>query len=97
MAVGMAGRTTRPFKVGREGSAWFDIAGYNLYGVADDSTSEVHPATRSCGKGVVDESSQFHSMSVSWLQIAWKGVGEYVHALTRALPWAGVWPSVGRR
>ena len=26
-----------------------------------------------------------------------KGVGEYVHALTRALPWAGVWPSVGRR
>jgi hypothetical protein len=28
---------------------------------------------------------------------AWKGVGEYVHALTRALPWAGVWPSVGRR
>jgi hypothetical protein len=36
----MAGRTTRPFKVGREGSAWFDIAGYNLYGVADDSTSE---------------------------------------------------------
>ena len=30
------------------------------------------------------------SQSVSCLQIAWKGVGEYVHALTRALPWAGV-------
>jgi len=36
-----------------------------------------------------DGSTQVH--------IAWKGVGEYVHALTRALPWAGVWPSVGRR
>jgi hypothetical protein len=41
--------------------------------------------------------SQSVCQSVSWLQIAWKGVGEYVHALTRALPWAGVWPSVGRR
>ena len=39
---------------------------------------------------------QFISQSVSWLQIAWKGVGEYVHALTRALPWAGVWPSASR-
>jgi hypothetical protein len=31
------------------------------------------------------------------VQIAWKGVGEYVDALTRALPWVGVWHSVGRR
>jgi hypothetical protein len=28
--------------------------------------------------------------STPQVQIAWKGVGEYVHALTRALPWAGV-------
>jgi len=32
------------------------------------------------------------SQSVSCVQIAWKGVGEYVHALTRALPCIAVPP-----
>jgi len=43
------------------------------------------------------EASDVDGDVVTQVQIAWKGVGEYVDALTRALPWAGVWPSVGRR